>query len=60
MYEVLSPEILIQETVSYESNEEEICCAGMKISNLDANNIRSFDRVQAVMLRLAPAWCWCE
>ena len=25
-------------------------CVRMKISNLDANNIRSFDRVQAVML----------
>ena len=28
-------------------------CVGMKISNLDANNIRSFDRVLAVM-------SWCE
>ena len=35
-----------------------IMCERMKISNLDANNIRSFDRVQAVMLR--SVMCWCE
>ena len=40
-------------------------CVRMKISNLDANNIRSFDRVQAVMLGwclcpTAPVMCWCE
>ena len=45
--------------VSYESNEEGgKSCVRMKISNLDANNIRSFDRVQAVMLR--SVMCWCE
>ena len=45
--------------VSYESNEEGgKSYVRMKISNLDANNIRSFDRVQAVML--GSVMCWCE
>ena len=51
----------VQENVSYESNEEENdVLAWMKISNLDANNIRSFDRVQAVMCRCVnyPELSW--
>ena len=52
---------LIQETASElweQWGRRKIMCERMKISNLDANNIRSFDRVQAVMLR--SVMCWCE